>query len=312
MWVPRRANQVMGTTMGNPECEWVRVRLPLWVGVSDDPIEQNGEGGDLSPDDRRSIDRHLGSCLHCAQHRASLEQALGALGLAAGLLAATPAPEAPSLWPALERRTAAHKVRNRPRWLRAVHGVTERGLRVWTAFDNERPLQIAWMRDSLGEALKGAARGELTARGREDRRLWVQRPVWTVGAGVAAALLALVIVLPAAYRRAGSSQSIINANAQPLPGASIPPPPVEAKIPAVGNSADDPGIPPSELAQAEPIAAPEAPAPEAASASKPATATVTATAPATPAPAPSPSRWNYDLEHGTPMPPHAREAKPVY
>jgi hypothetical protein len=299
------ANQPMGTTMGNPECEWVRVRLPLWVGVSDDPTEPSGEGGDLSPDDRRSIERHLGSCAACGQYRAGLEQALETLGLAADALAA--APEAPSLWPALERRIAAHQARNRPRWLRTMHGVSERGLRAWTAFDSERPLRFAWMRDSLGAALKGAGLGEATARGLSGQRRWVRRPARVMGTGVAAAFLALVIGLPVAHRYQESAQSIISANAQPLPGAVVPPLPVEAKTPAIADSANDPSNPSSELAQADPISVPEAPATEAVPASKAAPVTATAN----PAPA-APSRWNYDLEHGTPMPSYARDAKPVY
>ncbi len=302
------ANQPMDTMMGNPECEWVRVRLPLWVSVSDDPSERNDEGGDLSPEDRRSIERHLGSCAACGQHRAGLERALATLGLAAGSLPV--APEVPSLWPTLERRITAHQARNRPRWLRVVHGVSERGLRVWAAFDSERPLRLAWMRDSLGEALNGAGLSEPTARGREARRRWVQRRVWVMGTGVAAALLALVIGLPAAHREFGSAKSIIEANAQSLPGTVVPSMPVEAEKTAMVNSADEPGVPPGEVAQAEPIPVPQVPAAEPAPASKPGTAPATATATANPTAAPS--RWNYDLEHVTPMPSYARDVKPVY
>jgi Putative zinc-finger len=302
------ADQLMSTTMGNPECEWVHVRLPLWVSVSDGPTERNGEGGDLSPDDRRSIERHLGSCPACSEHRAGLERALEALGLAAGSLPA--APEAPSLWPALERRIAAHQARNRPRWLRVVHGVSERGLRAWAVFDNERPLRLAWMRDSVGEALnvKGAGRSEPRARGREAQRRWVQRRVWVTGTGVAAGLLALAIGLPAAHRQIGSAQSIIQANAQGLPDAVVPPMPIETEATAMANPANESGVPPSDLAQADPISVSPIPAAEPAPPPKPATAPTTATT----NPSPAPFRWNYDLEHGTPMPPYARDAKPVY
>ncbi len=298
----------MGTTMDNPECEWVRVRLPLCVGISDDPTERGGEGGDLSPEDCRSIERHLGSCPACAEHQAGLEPHLATLGLAADALVA--APEAPSLWPALKQRIEAHHAPNRPRWLRAVHGVSDRGSRAWTAFDSERPLRMAWMRDSLSEVLKGTGLGEATPRGQSGRRRWVRRTAWVMGTSVAAALLALVIGLPVAQRQQESAQSVISANARPLPGAVVPPLPVEAKTPAIADSANEPDTPASELAQADPTPAPEPPATEAAPASKSAPATGTATATANPAPAPS--RWNYDLEHGTPMPSYARDAKPVY
>ena len=223
-------------------------------------------------------------------------------------------PEAPSLWPALERRTAARNACHRPRWRRAVHGVTERGLRAWAAFDSERPLQFAWLRDSLGEALNGAGLGEPTARGREARRRWVRRPAWVMGTSVAAALLALAIGLPAANRQSGSAQSIINANAQPLPGADVVSRPFEAETPAIANSDDDPGIPPSELAQTDPIPVPETSVPDACAGHprpRPHPCRQLQRRPR-PRPRPSPSRWNYDLEHGTPMPPHARDAKPVY
>jgi hypothetical protein len=294
----------MGTTMGNPECEWVRVRLPLWVGASDDLMERNGEGSDLSPDDRRSIERHLGSCPCCSQHRAGLERALETLGFAAS--SPPSAPEGPSLWLALERRMMAHQARSHPRWLRAVHGVSERGLRAWDDFHSERALRFAWMRDSLGEALMGAGLRESRARGQEARRHRVRRPAWIIGTGVAAAILVLIIGLPEVRRQQESARSIIRANAQPLPGAVTPSKPVEAeKTPALANSTDNPSITASELAQADPIPVPETPPTESAPASK----TITTAAPA---PSPSPSRWNYDLEHGTPMPPHARDPKPVY
>ncbi len=298
----------MGTTMGNPECEWVRVHLPLWVGVRDDLIEPNDEAGDLSPEDRRSIEGHLGSCPCCAHHRAGLERALETLSLVASSLPS--ASEGPSLWPALDRRMMAHQARNRPRWLRPVHGISERGLRAWVDFQGERALRIAWMSDSLGEALKGTGLGEPRARGREVRRHWMRRSAGIIGTGVAAAVLVLTIGLPEAHRQQGSAQSIISANTQPLAGAVKPPIPVEAETPALTNSADDADPSPSELTQTDPIPVPETPTTESAPASKTVTATVTA-APA-PAPPPSPSRWNYDLEHGTPMPPHARDAKPVY
>ena len=38
------ANRAMGTTMGNPACEWVRARLPLWSGVDDDPTGETARG----------------------------------------------------------------------------------------------------------------------------------------------------------------------------------------------------------------------------------------------------------------------------
>jgi len=298
------ANQAMGTTMGNPACEWVRVRLPLWVGVNDDPIERNAERDDLSPEDCQSIEEHLGACPSCRQHQADLERAYHALASAAGTLLV--APDAPSLWPLLAERMKAHDARTRPPWIRAVNRVTDRGLRALTDLDGERPLRSAWMRDSLGEVLEGAglarrgvqARngpGEPPGRGQKAAAQSGWRPAWVTGAGVAAAILAMVIVLPAVRRQHSKALSIIRANAEPLADCVLPAVPAEAEETAAPDLADDLGIPARELAQAEPIPVPQAPTSghEAAPASKTTT----------------PSRLNFDLEHGTPMPPEARDAK---
>src|SRR5206468_8655959 len=115
---PRRTRPAMGTTMANPACEWVRARLPLWVGDGDGPTEPGDEGGDLSIEDRRSIDRHLDACPTCREHRIALEQALGALARAAAMLSVPP--DTPSLWPTLEPRIEAHDARSDARWSPAV------------------------------------------------------------------------------------------------------------------------------------------------------------------------------------------------
>lgn len=301
------ANQAMSTTMGNPECVWARARLPLWVGVNDDPTERNGEGDDLSLEDRQSIDRHLGACPPCRRYQADLERAYRALAGAASSLLVVP--DAPSVWPLLERRMAAHDARTRPSWLRAVQRVTDRGLRALTDLDGERPLRLVWMRDSLGEVLEGAGLGrrgararngpgEPPGRGQEAAAQSGWRPARVTGAAVAAAVLVLLIGLPAVRRQHSDAQSIIRDNAEPLAGLVMPPVPAPEETPAPPDLADDRGIPARELAQAEPIPVPQAPASghEGSPPSKTAT----------------PSRLNFDLEHGTPMPPDARDAKPVY
>ncbi len=96
----------MGNSMGNRECEWVDARLPLWVGNGDrnGPTEAEGERGDLTASERHQIERHLVDCALCRHHRMALEQALCALAAAATDLPVVP--EAPSLWPLLERRIA--------------------------------------------------------------------------------------------------------------------------------------------------------------------------------------------------------------
>lgn len=76
--------------MGNPRCRWVRDRLPLLA------------GDDLQGLDRRRVERHLIGCPHCREHQASLVQALETLRTVASTASASP--DAPSLWPALERQ----------------------------------------------------------------------------------------------------------------------------------------------------------------------------------------------------------------
>jgi len=280
-------NRGMGTTMGNPACEWVRARLPLWVDVSDDPTERNGEGGDLSTEDRRSIERHLRACPSCRQHRTALDQALGALAIAAAALPVPP--DDRSLWPMLERRIETYQARTSSRWLRAVHGIADRGIRAWAVLDGERPLRLAWMRDGLREAIAGRERSMTGPR---------RRTGLVLGLSVAAAVLALLIGFPAASRQLADAESTIRANATPLAGRVDPPVQPQAEPPAISEPGDDRDIPANQLAQAEPIAAPEP------------TASGLDGTPASKAGAPP--RFGYDLEHGIPMPPDARDSKLVY
>src|SRR5262245_10756002 len=245
---PRRGIPAMGMTMANPTCEWVRARLPLWVGDSDDPTEPGDEGGDLSAEDRCSIDRHLGACPGCRQHQVALEQALGALVGAAAVLP-TP-PETPSLWSALEQRIEARDARTDARWSPAVRGVVEVGLRAWVDLGDDRPLRSAWMRDSLREAMelaewwggwvfRGAWLGDEPPEPVAGRAESVQdsqrRLGWVVGLSAAAALLAVLIGLPAAHRQAADAESTILANAAPREGWVIPPIPPQSERPATAN-----------------------------------------------------------------------------
>ena len=76
--------------MGNPRCKWVHDNLPLLA------------GGELVGPDRRKVERHLIGCPECRQHQAALADAVSVLHA----VAAHPPvrPDAPSLWPALERQ----------------------------------------------------------------------------------------------------------------------------------------------------------------------------------------------------------------
>jgi hypothetical protein len=301
----------MGTTMDNPLCEWVRGRLPLWAGVGDVAIEPDGEGDDLGVEERRSIERHLGSCASCREHRAGLAQALGALAVAAGALPVAPA-GAPSLWPSLERRIAAHDSRTRSRNSRVPIGTGEQGT-ICADLDDERPLQRAWMQDSLGEMVKAAGLGA-----RQGRSEWRSRDGygrvksggsggvrtglrWMVWSGLAASVLALLVAIPAVRRQQADAESTFVANAEPVEGLLKPPsPPVlpAAESPPAPVEVIDRGIPPGELAQADPPRAPEPPPPAADHGAGNRSSGAT--------------QFRYDLDHGTPMPPDGRDAKPVY
>ena len=139
--------------MGNRECEWVGARLPLWVDNGDrgGPADADGERGDLTARERRQIERHLVDCAVCRHHRMALEQALGALAVAASHLPVRS--EAPSLWPLLERRIANRDANAAGRWPRVVDVLADQSIQPWGNLDSVRPLRQAWMRDTLGEML---------------------------------------------------------------------------------------------------------------------------------------------------------------
>ncbi len=193
----------MGTTMNHPACEWVRGRLPLLRGPLDTADDPTGDGGDLAAADRRAIERHLAACPSCRTHRSGLVRAFEALGAAA---AAVPAgPDAASLWPILERRIAAQQApgfssppSSRPREDNAADRFA-----TCAALDGERPLQSAWLQDTLMEGL--AASG---LAGRRGRSSW-----WIIGASLAASILVLVVGLPGAWRRQADAEARIRSTA---------------------------------------------------------------------------------------------------
>ena len=292
-------NQAMGTKMGNPTCDWVRAHLPLWVDVRDDLTERNDEGADLRLEDQQSIGGHLRICPSCRDYRASLERSSQALAsVAAGLFVE---PDTPSLWPSLEQRIAAHDAGLSRPWLRTPRPVSDKRQATLSSLDGDRPLQSAWLRDSLGEILAGSglSRRESPVFHDTDANPAAQfgwSPAWLTGSGIAAAILALLFGLPALRRQFADAETIIQANTEPI--AISAPVATEAEDPAPEELVDDREIPSRELAQADPVPAPPPSAP-----GHEATPTAKNTTPA---------RWNFDLEHGTPMPPDARDAKPVY
>ena len=286
----------MSTTMNNPACGWVRGRLPLWTRVGDDASDPSDNGGDLGVEDRRSIEWHLEGCPACRAHRAGLSRAMEALAVASGSLPV--ASDAPSLWLSLERRIAADHSRVGSRQPRARETAAERQL-ACASLDDERPLRSAWMQDTLGDVLEAAG-----LRNRSDglRQARGSRYWRVVGASLAASVLALAVVLPVSWRQRAGAEAMIRDNAAPVNTVvALPPEPQpEAEDPAESGPEDDRDISASQLAQAEPIHPPAEPTPTPAADAAPSTKPV------------APTRFGYDLEHGTPMPPDGRDAKPVY
>jgi hypothetical protein len=270
--------------MGNRDCEWVGARLPLWVDQGDHntQAEARGDRGDLTARERRQIERHLVDCATCRHHRVALEQALGALAVAATQLPVLL--ESSSLWPLLERQIADRDARAARRWPR----VGSRSIRPWGSLNSVRPLQQAWTDDTLREVLSGRNRPKP-----ESKRFLSS----VLKISVAVALLVALIGISVARQQWKTAQSIILANSVPL-ADPVSVPMVVDEPPLEIADRDENDVPVNQLAEAEP--------------SRP-TETPTSGIDAVAAPKPSPqTRFGFDLEHGTPMPPDTREAKPVY
>ena len=290
------------STMDNSSCEWIRGRLPLSMGNGDDVHDPGGDGGDLGLEDRRTIDRHLAECAGCREHRSELAGALGALAAAAGVMPVVP--DAPSLWPALERRIAARRPGGDSADARKRESAAGSGP-IWAILDDERPLQSAWWHDTLREVAETAGwgtrpeRSVRAGRGRSGRSPLGLCGTWrVVGVSLAASILTLLVVVPVAWRVRAGAEARMLANAVPVPPLVGPPAPTRTEVVDLDTPAPkvEQDLDARQLAQAEPIKPPADPTPAAASGSKPGAV----------------SRFGYDLEHGTPMPPDGRDAKPVY
>lgn len=274
--------------MGNHECEWIEDRLPLWVdnGDCDGSTEVPGERGDLTTTERQQIRRHLASCTRCQRRRLALEQAFGALAVVANEVPI--ALDTPSLWPLLEQRIADRDTSGGGRWSLAPRRSTARSVRPWANLDSVRPLRRAWTHDTLGELLAGS--DQPTG---DSKRF----STWLFKTGaVAAAVLVTLTGTWMAHREWVIAQNMIPTNnmplADPLPVAVVA---EEPPLENVDRNRDD--VPINQLAEVEPPRIQET------------------VSPRVEAIAPKPSmhtRFGFDLEHGIPMPPDSREAKPVY
>jgi hypothetical protein len=292
-----------GTTMGNPSCEWIRGRLPLCMGVGDGLHDPGDDGSDVGVEDRRAIERHLAGCAGCREHRSELAVALGALAANAGALPVVL--DAPSLWPALERRIAARRARGDSVKARDREPVAGLGP-IWAILDDERPLRSAWLHDTLREVAEAVgldARSEESSRAPRDRSGRSPRAPgvsWrVVGVSLAASILALLVVLPVAWRLRAVAEARMLANAEPVAPLVGPPAPSGAELADRGAPAPEVrrDIDARQLAQVEQIKPPADPTPPANAAGSKSGAS---------------SSFAYDLDHMTPMPPDGRDVKPVY
>jgi hypothetical protein len=279
----------MGKSMRNRECEWVAARLPLWVdnGDRNGPAEADDDRGDLTARDRRQIERHLVDCALCRQHRTALEQALGALAVAATQLPVLS--EAPSLWPLLERRIADRDAEAIAPWPQNIGMRAGRSIQPCGNLDSVRPLRQAWTRDTLREVLAGR-----NQQNTESKRL----SGLVLKISVAAAVLVTLTGIAVARRQWKNAQSTILANSMARANPVPAPLPIDEQLPPETADHDLNDVATTQLAEAEPSRPTEAPASG-------------VDAVAAPKPAPH-TRFGFDLEHGTHMPRDTREAKPVY
>jgi anti-sigma factor RsiW len=275
--------------MVNRECEWVGARLPLLVDTGDrtGADDADGDRGDLTAKERRQIERHLVDCARCRHHRMALEQALGALAVAATDLPVLS--KAPSLWPLLERRIANREVEAKEGWPQVVDVLAGRSIQPWGNLDSVRPLRQAWTRDTLREMLAGRTQQKPGSKRLSGVVLRIS---------VAATVLVTLTGIVVARRQWKNAQSTILANSLPRVHPVPVPQVIDEQLPPETADRDLSDGAATQLAEAEPSRPTEAP-----------TAGVDAVA------APKPSthtRFGFDLEHGTHMPRDTREAKPVY
>jgi hypothetical protein len=295
-----------GTIMGTASCEWVRQWLPLLV---EDADESRGDGDDLSCADRHQIVLHVDACKPCREYRASLEAALSLL--AAG--AAEPPVESDfsaSIWPNLEMRIQRHHERSESKWVQWLWSICPMGFRVASErlsrgcgrLRGEVPLQVAWLRDSLDEALE-ARLTRLTSCLDMGSESALRGPLLRLGYSLAVALILALVVMPMVHRRQVQAEAQITANAVPLPSDESAWDGVVDELVdkdrATGTSS--PVHVSDTLAQTDRVQTAEASA-TGQSAGPSAKPSVTAASP----------RLDFDLEQGIPMPPDARGSKPAY
>ena len=306
------ADNGKGTLMGRPSCGWVHGWLPLLVEDSDGLA---CEDNDLDAEDRRRIEGHLTECSRCRQHQAELGKAISVLSIAA---TETTRQHTPSIWPQLEERIQRHQKQFRSQWLRFLHATCPEGIRIiadrlvcgCSQIRGNMPLQLAWTRDSLGDFLTNQVWPVFQSKGPGPRKVSsLATPRVGLGFSLAAAGLILFLLFASAQRQRNQVVARIAAD-------TVPRPRIESLLPELPEASEDVVAATSSatmsrvsnsLSLATPTTPPAAASMGQAAPAKKASTTTTATAMETSAPS-----YDFDLEHGTPMPPETRTSKPAY
>jgi len=302
-----------GTIVGRCSCDWVHDWLPLLV---DDGDGLACSGNDLNAADRHLIKQHLTECPACREHQAALEKALSVLSIAAADM--TAGMYTPSLWPRLEERIQRHQKQSRSRWLRTLRVICPAGIRVTAdrfccfcgQLRSDLPLRLGWTRDTLGEFLADRARPLfLSKSARPGTTFWFRTPRVRFGLHLAAAAMVLCLLVAVLQRRQIQPEARIAADTVPVPSMQFP----LAKVPEVSADVVTATLSStvSRASDSPSLASPAVP-PDAASMGQVATEKTASTMTTTTATATSAPRYDFDLEHGTPMPPDARAGKPAY
>jgi len=297
-----------GMMMGRSSCDWVRAWLPLLV---DDSDGLACEGNDLNAEDRRLIEQHLAECSSCRQHQAALEKAISVLSIAAADMAVEL--RTPSLWPRLEERIQRHQEQSRSKWLWTLRAICPEGIRITADrffcgcghLRSNLPLQLAWTRDSLGDFLANRAWPVFSSR-RSRLGSTFRFVTPRVGFGLAVAGMVMFLVVVVMQRRQTQAEARIAADTAPLPSMQLPLPELPEASEDVVTATSSSTV--SRASKSLSLATSAVPA-AAASMGQIATAKTASTVTTTATSAP---RYDFDLEHGTPMPPETRTDKPTY
>jgi hypothetical protein len=217
-----------------------------------------------------------------------MRQATEALGVAA--LSPPLQNDTSSVWPEMQRRIATQgivrpsAIEDSSRLRRPVWARIERTFQNWHSPEgDDGRLRVAWLGDEIRETIDAAfAAMHFGARLRFGL---------IAGSGLVAILSTWFLLVPAVQQREAA-----------VPAELVGPPltGVAETAEHFPSSIENDNSSEGSLAQAEPVRMVEAAAPP-----------VPEPAPVAKAASP-PTRFNYDLEHGTPMPPDSRDPKPVY